>query len=107
MDEEARRAAWAVYVSLHNLAASHVLGQVPTYVHDDSVSLGDLEDVLDQLNQHERVLWRSDPELVREVRDTVARWDYSPTTRLVRLLPMLDRLAGIAGTSLPPILPPT
>ncbi|MEU2607694.1 hypothetical protein [Streptomyces albus] len=107
MDEGTRLAAGAVYVSLHNLAASHVLGSVPTVMQDDRVSLGDIDDVLHQLNQHESLLSRTDPELVRHIRDAVALWDTRPTTRLTELLPLLDSLAGIAGAVLPPILPPT
>ncbi|WP_405814257.1 hypothetical protein OG241_06670 [Streptomyces sp. NBC_01390] len=107
MDEETRRAAWAVYVSLHNLAASHVLGPVPTIARDDGADLGDIDDALHQLNRHEEVLFRADPGIVEQIRDAVAGWDSRPATRLVTLLPLLDSLAEIAGAALPPVLPPT
>ncbi|MCX5555362.1 hypothetical protein [Streptomyces sp. NBC_00038] len=54
-----------------------------------------------------QALCRIEPELVQQVRDTVAQWDSSPAARLVTLLPVLDSLAGIAGAALPPVLPPT
>lgn len=106
MDQEARFAAWDVYVALHSLAAAHLHGSLPTEVQVDRVTLGDHDHALQQLNKHEAVMRRTDPELFQGVRDAVARWDSRPATRLVELLPLLDRLEEIAGATLPPLLPP-
>jgi hypothetical protein len=98
--------AWALYVSLHSLAASRVLGPVPTVMEGDGATLGDLDDVLHHLNQHEAVLRRIDPELVQRTRDAVVGWVGHRETRLVGLIPVLDGLEGITGASLPHLLPP-
>ncbi|WP_405931541.1 hypothetical protein [Streptomyces sp. NBC_00827] len=92
--------------ALHSVPASHVLGTVPTEARSDGAVLGDIDDLLQQLAQHEAVLVGADPELVPHVRDIVAHWDSRPVTRLIELLPLLDQLAEIAGASLPPVLPP-
>lgn len=107
MEEEISRAAWSVYVALHNLAASHVLGTVPTEVSSEGAIFGDIDDVFEQLARHEAVLDGADPRLVQHVRDAVAGWDSRPATRLIELMPALDQLADIAGASLPLLLPPT
>ncbi|MFJ6898222.1 hypothetical protein [Streptomyces hokutonensis] len=104
--EEISRAAWSVYVALHNLAASHILGAVSTEVSSDGPILGDVDDVLEQLGRHEAVLTCLDPGLAQSVRETVVHWDSRPDSRLVELLPLLDQLEDIAGASLPPLLPP-
>lgn len=104
--EETSRAAWSVYVALHNLAASHILGTVPTEDRGDGAVLGDIDDLLQQLAQHEAVLADTDSQLVPHVRDIVTHWDSRAATRLVELLPLLDQLAQMAGATLPPLLPP-
>lgn len=78
-----------------------------TQVSGDGLTLGHIDDVLDQLNQDEAVLDRADPDLVHEVGNAIAHWDSRLTTRLVELLPLLDRLAEITGATLPPLLPPS
>ncbi|WP_157876846.1 hypothetical protein [Streptomyces graminilatus] len=107
MDDEleVRHAAWALYVSLHLLAESHTGGQIHTDVQRGTLS--DLDDALDQLDQTQAMLSRSHPDLVQGIRSTVASWEEHPTDRLVRLLPLLDDLAEIAGASLPSLLPPS
>ncbi|MEU9167684.1 hypothetical protein AB0D34_07785 [Streptomyces sp. NPDC048420] len=107
MDREARQAAWEVYVALHSLAAAHLLGSLPTEVQDDRVMLGDHDHTLQQLTKHEAAMHRTDPRLFHGIWEAVARWDSRPATRLVELLPLLDRLEEITGASLPPLLPPT
>lgn len=104
-DPDTRRAAWDLYVALHNVAEGQTWGEVAT--SDQGEVLGDIDDVLAQLNQSERVLTRSHPKLVQQVQRAVASWPGKPATRLVELLPLLDALADIAGASLPLQMPPT
>jgi hypothetical protein len=101
MDEETSHAAWSVYVALHNVAAGHVLGMLPTDVRDDGAALGDIDDLLQQLTQHEAVLDGADPQLVQHVRDAVAHWDSRPATRLIEPFPtwVIGRRLGV-GTVL-------
>ncbi|MFE9601500.1 hypothetical protein [Streptomyces hokutonensis] len=106
MKAETSHAAWCVYVALHNLASSHVLGEIVTEATSDTAFLGDIDHALEQLSQHEVVLSGVDPQLVQRVRDVVAHWNSRPVTRLVELLPLLDQLEETAGASLPSILPP-
>ncbi|MCX5173849.1 MULTISPECIES: hypothetical protein [Streptomyces] len=97
MDEATQHAAWDIYVSLHNLAAAHVLGEVLTTVQNDQVILGDIDDALEQLNEHEAVLRLADAELLQRVRDAIATWNARPGSRLAEVLPLLDRLERILG----------
>jgi hypothetical protein len=103
-DPEARRAAWDVYVALHNLADGQSFGEVLTSVQD--AVLGDVDDVLVQLDRNQDALRLRHPDLVRQARDALASWEDLPAGRLVRLIPLLDELAAIAGASLPLQLPP-
>lgn len=105
-DTVLRRAAYALYVSLHGLAAAHVLGTVETEFEAGDVIAGDIDDVLLQLNEYGTVLSRVRPGLVEEVRDIVAHWGEGPAERFTELLPVLDSLAEIAGVFLPLVLPP-
>lgn len=104
-DPEARQAAWALYVALHNLAESQTFGQVLTAV--PHATRGDIDDVLHQLDQTQAVLNRAHSELIQRVRDAVISWEGRPADRLVGLLPLLDGLGEIAGASLPSLLPPS
>lgn len=104
-DMEARHAAWSLYVSLHALAESQTRGQVLTDVQH--ATLGDIDDALHQLNATHAVLNRAHSGLIQRIRDAVVSWEEHPTDRLVRLLPLLDGLAEIAGASLPSLLPPS
>lgn len=112
--EEVRHAVWDLLVALHNLAAGHAFGTaatvvdaVPAAVHDATVTVGDVDDVLQQLHRHQIVLDRAHPELTGRIREVVERWDERRADRLVELLPFLDRLQEITGASLPAVLPPT
>ncbi|MFI9829672.1 hypothetical protein ACIHIX_18505 [Streptomyces sp. NPDC051913] len=104
-DPDTRRAAWDLYVALHNLAESQTWGEVAT--SDQGQILGDIDDALAQLKRTEAVLTRSHPELVQQVRQAVASWPSEPATRLVEFLSLLDALGDIAGASLPLQMPPT
>ncbi|MDX3026179.1 hypothetical protein [Streptomyces acidiscabies] len=104
-EAEVRRAAWDLYVALHNLADGQSFGEVLTSVQD--ATLGDIDDVLSQLDRCQEVLRLRHPDLVLQVHDTVASWADHPADRLVRLIPLLDALAVIAGSSLPLQVPPT
>lgn len=68
--------------------------------------LEDIDDALLQLNQHEPVLKPTESNLIQLIRDALAHWNARPAGRLVEALPLLDRLAEIAGASLPLLLPP-
>lgn len=105
---EIRRAAWDLYVALHSLAAGHILGLVHSDGdRDEDPALGDIDDAFLQLNQHEPVLRRAESDLIQLIRDVLAHWNTRPASRLVEALPLLDRLAEMAGASLPLLLPPT
>ncbi|WP_221334051.1 hypothetical protein [Streptomyces sp. EAS-AB2608] len=104
-DPEVRGAAWDLYVALHNLADSQSFGPVLTSVQHGT--LGDVDDVLAQLDRHAETLRRVRPSLVQQVHDVVASWQSHRADRLVRLVPVLDALSAVAGSSLPLQLPPS
>lgn len=104
-EADARHAAWDLYVALHNIADSQSFGEVLTSAQD-SVP-GDVDDVLAQLARCQEVLRLRHLELIQQAHDAVASWADRPADRLVQLIPLLDELATIAGSSLPLQLPPT
>ncbi|AOR35778.1 hypothetical protein BFF78_36105 [Streptomyces fodineus] len=99
---EERQAAWELYLALHNLADSQTLGQVPTSSRDGV--LGDIDDARTQLIAHHAVLRRRHATLAEQVYEAINSWEDRPTDRL---MPLLDTLAAIAGSSLPLQAPPT
>lgn len=103
-DPDVRRAAWDLYLALHNLADSVSYGLVITSVRD--AAPGDVHDALAQLDRCQDVLGRAHPDLLQQAHDAVAAWGDHRADRLVKLIPLLDALAAIAGTSLPLQVPP-
>ncbi|WP_416971615.1 hypothetical protein [Streptomyces sp. 4F14] len=104
-DPETRQAAWVLYVGLHGLAESQTFGQVISDTRR-ATPPGDIDDLLHQLERNQTVLDCARPGLGRRIRDAVTSWDERPADRLAALLPLLDDLAEITGTSLPLPLPP-
>ncbi|MFM9538674.1 hypothetical protein ACKI1I_42505 [Streptomyces turgidiscabies] len=102
---EVRRAAWDSTWRFTALQKVRPSGQVLTSVQDGA--LGDVDDVRGQLARHQELLIRRCPDLVQQVHDIVVSWEDHPADRLVRLIPLLDAVAAIAGSSLPPQVPPT
>jgi hypothetical protein len=103
-DPEVRRAAFDLYLALHNLADSQSFGLVITSVRDGAP--GDTHDALAQLDRCRGVLGRRYPELVQEAHAAVLAWGEHRPDRLVQLIPLLDALAAVAGTFLPLQPPP-
>lgn len=106
--DDARSAAWNVYVALHGLAASEVIAPLDTSTSADLAVtfLGDLDHAREQAMVNLPHLAHTHPDLAMRIKAELTAWDEAPPGRVVRLLGQLDELESITGGSLPLPMPP-